>query len=695
MRARIVWIIFRKEITEALRDRLTLAVVIGLPILLYPLMILGLTKLQRSHEESEENRVSRVAIWGEAPAQLLAHLTSTNGVVATNWAEATESIRTSFVNAAFAPSGTNLPFETNLYQAARSAVLDRKLDAVLVIWPGFSEAMTKESLGCVSICYDSVRPSSQKAHDRVDDVLREFRRSLVRERERAHGLARGFATGVEVRSHNLAPPKRQTAERLGLLLPFVLIILSATGALYASIDLTAGEKDRATMQTLLCAPVHNLEIVTGKFLTVWSISLLSSLANAASIAATIWRASAGTGVDMLNIPPAALIYGLLLLLPATFTTTSLFLSVAMMARDAKDAGNFLGACFTLMMMPMGAALMPGVELNAWTAFVPLVNISLLTRAIFLGEAGANLVFLTVVASLIYAALSVAFAARTFGREQILLGGRGSLKSLWQRGRSSENFPTPSVAVATFAVVLVLAYYGSLLLADAGTVTMVLVMQGAFFLLPAVLVVTLLKFPPLPTLSLQRPPWRGLLAAVLIGLTGWAAVGGLVIRLLPPPESLVKALEKIILLEGGDSPLWLLWLVMAVTPACCEELLFRGLILSGLRRWGPWPALLISSLLFAVAHASIYRLLPTFCLGLLLGYLVLKTGSIYCSMIAHALNNGLAVTLARSQGFSERFGLEEATYVPWSLTLPALAVIVVALLLLRSRRNGLRAVEPSD
>jgi sodium transport system permease protein len=232
---------------------------------------------------------------------------------------------------------------------------------------------------------------------------------------------------------------------------------------------------------------------------------------------------------------------------------------------------------------------------------------------------------------------------------------------------------------------VLAYYGSLLLAHASVITAVLTTQGAFFLLPVAALVVMMKFSPRATLSLRRPPWRGVLAAILIGVSGWAAVGGLVLRLLPPPESLVKALEKIVLLENSQSPLWLLWLVMAITPACCEELLFRGLILSGLRRLGPWPALLISSLLFAVAHASIYRLLPTFCLGLLLGYIVLKTGSLFCSMIIHALNNGLAVTLARSHALTTRFGLEDATYVPWSMTLPALALVLVALWLLRPVR----------
>jgi len=689
MRPHIIWTIFRKEITEALRDRLTLAAVIGLPLLLYPLMILGMTKVQKAHIESEDERVSQAAVWGDAPESLLTALQTSTNVSLTNWAGVSEGLLAEFRAGKFQPAAgedLNASAATNrntLIETARQLVLDRKQDAVLIVWPGFNEALTAEGLGKVSICYDSVRPASEKARDRLTEALRAYRTKLVAHREQAHGLTPGFAAGLEIRVNNLAPPKRQVGERLGLLLPFIVILLSATGGLYASIDITAGEKDRATMQTLLCAPVHNLEIVIGKFLTVWCISLLAAMANVASIGATVARAAAGGSQSFFNVSPGTFMLALLLLLPATFTITAFFLALAMTARDAKDAGNFLGASLTMLLMPMMIVMLPGVDLNAWTAFVPLANLSLLTKAIFLNEAHADTIFLTLVASLLYASLAIVFAARTFGREQILLGGRTSLVSLLLPEKTKDATPTPSLAFTMFALVLVLGYYGSLLLTKFGIIPAVLVGQVGFFLLPVIGISTWMKFSPVNVLSFRAPPRKGLFAAILIGATGWAAVGGLVMRLLPPPDSLVKALEKIVMLEDANASLWKLLFVIAVTPAVCEELLFRGVILSGLRRYGYWPAIVISSLLFALAHASIYRLLPTFCLGLLLGYIVVKTGSIYCSMLLHALNNGVAVTLARSKSFAAQFGLDEATQVPWSITLPAIAVVVVGLLILRS------------
>jgi sodium transport system permease protein len=143
------------------------------------------------------------------------------------------------------------------------------------------------------------------------------------------------------------------------------------------------------------------------------------------------------------------------------------------------------------------------------------------------------------------------------------------------------------------------------------------------------------------------------------------------------------LGKILLLGDKPVPLWAVWLVIGLTPAFCEELTFRGLILSGLRRLGKWPAIFISAFLFAMAHSSIYRLLPTLLMGVLLGFIVWRTGSILCGMIVHGLNNGLMATLVHSESLLEKLNLEQTTFLPWSLTLTGTAVLILSLLLLRT------------
>jgi sodium transport system permease protein len=154
--------------------------------------------------------------------------------------------------------------------------------------------------------------------------------------------------------------------------------------------------------------------------------------------------------------------------------------------------------------------------------------------------------------------------------------------------------------------------------------------------------------------------------------------------------MLREMQALFQLGDKPAPLWQLWLVLALTPALCEETFCRGLMLSGLRRWGPWAAIVTTALLFGLLHGSIYRLLPTFILGLVLGYAVWRSGSLYCSIVIHVLNNGLIATLVWSNGGKD---LENQT-VSWSLTLGALVIMGFGLALLTSPKPRPEA-RPSD
>jgi sodium transport system permease protein len=291
------------------------------------------------------------------------------------------------------------------------------------------------------------------------------------------------------------------------------------------------------------------------------------------------------------------------------------------------------------------------------------------------------VFLTLASSAMYAMLAVLLAARVFQQEQVLLGGRQSLAQLFGLERTMGGVPSPSLVLASYAAVLVAVFYGSLLLENASVLLKLLVTEFGMFLAPTLSIVFLMGFSARDTLSLRLPSLRGVVAAALVGVSAWTVAGGILIRLLPPPETLVKALEKILLLDGRPAPLWVVWLVIGVTPAVCEELFFRGFVLSGLRRAGMLPALAVTAVLFGLAHSSIYRLLPTAFLGFVFGYAVWKTRSVACSVLAHTLNNGLMATLVFKPSVAARLGVGTSAYLPWSLTAIGSVVMLVGLALL--------------
>jgi len=700
MRPRILGVIYRKELVESLRDRRTLFMMVGLPILLYPLLIFGMSRLQESQQEAQQQRESAVAVWGAMPEALRARMAEAPRLKLTQWMGVPAQVREGLESGALAPPPTEPPRreteqarprpkplpDAQWARTAQQMILERKADAVLILWPGFADQVDKGGVGRATVLYDSVRPDSTKARERIADELRLWRIELTGARVRERGLPEGFEQGVEYSSQNVAPEKRQSGMLLGMLLPYMVILLSVLSGFYASIDITAGEKERGTMQTLLCAPVEALEIVAGKFLAVWTITLLGTTVNLVSLSLVFTRVKLMPGMEM-QISTTAVLLAFVLLLPISMMVTALFLAVGAFARDFKDGQNYLTPIMMGLVFPLIVTMQPGIELNAHLAFVPVINVALLIKAVFLGEWAADMLFLVMTSSLCYAAIALAFAAQVFERNNVLLGGKETIGGVLDFSRAPGSRPTPGVSILLFSVVLVIAFYGSLSLTKVSLPGMLLTVQYGFFLLPTLLLVQAKGYDWRNTLALRRLPWRGLLGALLVGLSGWAVASGIFIRILPPPESLVKALEKILLMDDRAVPLWQVWLLMAVTPALCEETLFRGLILSGFRRLGQWPALLLTGLLFGLAHASIYRLLPTFFLGVVFGYAVWKTGSLWAGVICHALNNGLMALLARSRETLEQFGLTGQKYLPWEYVAVAAVVMMAGLLLLRGARQS--------
>ncbi len=695
MRWSVVATVFAKDVLSTLRDRRTLIMSFGLPVLLYPLLMIGASRLQDSQRQTLASRPSRVVIWGTLPAALLDPL---QGDASLSFAVPCDPIVCPATEIAQIASGTlSLPPQALDEQeqarrvranrrrqpasgadlgpispagapdpvtaAAARALATGRVDAVLVAAADLGEAIGQGREGAVTVLYDSVTPASAEARTRLTDRIEDIRQELVAARERDASLPEGFARVVRASVTNAATNERISGFRLGSVLPFLLIALSLLGGLYPAIELTAGEKERGTLQTLLCAPILPLEIVSAKFLAVWVISMTTALVNIASFGLTLSRVLPSQA-DQLGA--STLVTALLMLVPITFTTSAVFLAVATMARDFKDGQNFLTPVFMAVSLPAALTMLPAMTLDAWTAFVPILNLALGIKATLSGQATAELMLLVGVSSTLYAALAIVAAARLFQQEQLLLGSTVSLRGFFAPVRRPDAGPTPGLALGTFAVVLVLQFYASLWLENQSLVTMLLVLQLGLMLAPTALTLVLGRFDAIGALGLRVPGPRAVIGAALVGVSAWTIVTGMVMRVLPPPEGLTRGIEDLLQIQDESVPLVRIWLLAALLPAVCEETLFRGLLQNALARWGARAAILTTAVAFAFAHASIYRVLPTFLVGALLGYVAWASRSLFTSVLAHLLNNGMLLTLARFPALATFAGWETSAAPPWTV-----------------------------
>jgi sodium transport system permease protein len=322
-----------------------------------------------------------------------------------------------------------------------------------------------------------------------------------------------------------------------------------------------------------------------------------------------------------------------------------------------------------------APVLPGIELDRVTAWVPVVNITLLIKASLVGRASAELAFFALASSALYAALALLVAARVFANDEVLLGGDGrSAVTGWARSIRSEV--GPGAGIFAFAAAMTLVFYVSGALAPLSLPLKIAVVQLGCFLAPALLCAAVFGGWRRSTFGLHAPSSRVLSGAVVLGLSVWS-LASLAVWLVPPPADLIQELAATLSLPGV--PLPVVWLVLAVLPAVCEEFFFRGLLMGAFARLGPTAALVSTSLLFGLAHGSVYRMLPTTMLGAVLAFVRLRSGSVLPGMVLHGVHNALLVTVIRL-----RPELAEATGAPaWAYAVAAVGLLSGGALVLRA------------
>ncbi|NUN14124.1 MAG: CPBP family intramembrane metalloprotease [Myxococcales bacterium] len=620
MNRRAIWTIFRKEVTETLRDKRTLYPMILIPLVLYPALLLLVTQVASVQQTALEQQVTQVALVPpDAPTDLAQLL-----------------------------DGDPLIKRMVVVEEPRVALAARNIDAVLV-WENPADTPDGTGTTQITVLHDESEERSQLARDRLASLLGKWERTLLEDRLSRRQIELSYIDPIDVVYENIASATRMGGYVLGQILPLLLILTVVIGAFYPAVDLTAGEKERGTFQTLLTAPILPFDIVGGKLLAVFAIALFAGSVNIASMALLFGHALSFSGVGADISVQLDLGQWVLLLVSAVvmgFFFSALMMTIAVLARSFKEAQSYLTPVYFVCVIPAMLTQLPGMHLGPALALVPAMNISLLVKALLQGTATPDAIFWVLTSTLVYTGLVITAAAALFRREAVLLGDLPPWRALRSPGavaRHADTSLSPTEAVLLYCIAFVLLYYlGSamqmkhLLAGVAGTQLLVI-------LLPTVLFLRLRQVSLRNGLLFRRPPRRFMLAAILLGFGVWpvafVTVDLIQSRFLPVPTELAEEMTR--LFSDVDSPLQVAGLVaaIAVLPGICEELLFRGAILQSFRSvMGIGWSVLFTSVLFGALHLSLYRFLGTAVLGAIAALLVIRGQSIVPGMIFHVLNN---------------------------------------------------------
>jgi sodium transport system permease protein len=396
---RTIITIFKKEFVDSIRDRRTLMAMIVVPILLYPLLISLSSSMMISQARKAQSKTLRIALISNGNA---------------------ESFRETLLDR----EDIRVVEGTSLDEAVELVRVDT-LDAVLVVSNNFDKSVEDLDAGGVTLYHKSTESTEIEVR-RVRRMIEDFGEELREARFAKLDLNVSIIETIDIDDENLASAKERIAEEVGGILPYLIIIFCFMGCMYPAIDLAAGEKERGTLETLLTSPAGRLEILLGKF----GVVVLTGIVTAAVSILGMYL-----GIRMSReIPPEILqvILNMLewdsialtlsLLLPLTAFFAAFLLSISIFSKSFKEAQSVISPLFVVIIIPAFIGLMPGMTLNAKTALIPILNVSLATKAIIAGTV-SPIILAEVYLSLIALALVSLWAcAWFFGRESTIFRG---------------------------------------------------------------------------------------------------------------------------------------------------------------------------------------------------------------------------------------------------------------------------------
>jgi sodium transport system permease protein len=397
---KLLTIIFRKELQDMLRDRRTLFFMIIMPFLVIFLIFNLSMRLGRDMEKRAQEKELKMAIFSAAPLPAFSHLLQTKERVKIN---------------------TPVP-RTEIHQA----VNDGRLDFALSFPDDFTENLDREGTSEVSVYYKASTSENEQAISRIHKVLQEYGKQLLSLRLKKINLDTAFVEPLRIADRDVSTVREKIGMRLGGMFPYFFVLFCFLGAMYPAIDLAAGEKERGTMETLLVSPATRLQIVVGKFLVVTASGIFTALTSVLWLY-LVFRQSKTVPPEVLQgvlklIEWKSLLLLFSMIIPLCAFFAAILLSASIFSKSYKEAQSIITPLNFMVLIPVLIGIFPGIKLNAATALIPILNISLATKEIIAGTISPLLMAEVYLVLFALAALGLIFCTRWFNREAVIFRG---------------------------------------------------------------------------------------------------------------------------------------------------------------------------------------------------------------------------------------------------------------------------------
>ena len=697
----------RRDLLEFLRDRRTVAVTLLLPMITYPLVALSSslgvrTGLQTTAERQSATSLSLVFSGPESP-----RLATRLGMLLL---DAKENFPPGWPSDVFA--------EIEPAKKAKQLLDSGKVDLWIDVPDGFTQELAAfDTVNLIAHVSDK-HPASNKTRKQFKSLMESFATQVREERMGLADVPLSLFDPINLTFEGKEPEEAIADRRIiapisGAIL-VLLAVLTMTGSFYPAIDAIAGEKERGTIETLLIVPCRTQDIVFGKFLAIFGVTLATLAANVISILLTIlvslrYFPDGSADYYLQNIGRGACIT-LISFIGLSSVASAMSLAVTTASKSVKEAQNTLTPVILLISALAGVALLPGISNDGFVPAVPFTGQIVVSQDALTPPIEQPLITddnqissswkmtkpIVELAPLLTTILS------SIGVTWVLLRGTAAMLTdediLFRGPDAASGFARPAPRLVPGVI------HGGLALAvglaglwyvqgiSPANIVLAIPAQQLAVVAPLAMLLWWQRVNVRKTFSLYWPgtgsawpTFLGGLSALLGGILtggGLFIIGAAVLLQLTSIEMspAMKQLSEKILSLMLDQPWWLAWILIAILPACLEELLFRGWVLSAFCGEKPSTqrmalAVFAQAICFALFHLLPERMPQTFLLGIALGTIVLLTKSIYPAILCHVANNSMPLILLFMTGIQDKESLpSSATTDAMNLSIPPLAIV---------------------
>ncbi len=411
----IIWTVWRKELSEYLRDRRRLIWNLVTAFVLMPLLFVAPTAFLMLRTSQQMANTITIPVQGMGYAPELMNYLKTQADIDVVEAQDVESL-----------------------------IREKQFSGGLIVPPGFEEKIKRGEAVTLQLVTDQSK-SVNVIGTRLLDALESYRNGLLTQRLQARNLPEDFLQPFRVEQRNAATATETTGSFLSLFLPGIVLAFGLSAGMQMAVSTSAGEKERLTLEPVLFTPVSRTQLVLGKLLAVvtsviaFFVSMGLSIGLSAVGFVLVLAARGGlSGMNSTSLPspdafssmvpqvgtysisPLAVVLLLFSVLPVITLGASIQIALATWARNSDEAYGYLNPInFISTLLVFALILMEDFVPKLWQYGIPIFGTILSMRDLLTGKWQPATLTVMLVTSLIYALLAVSLAAWMYRREEVL------------------------------------------------------------------------------------------------------------------------------------------------------------------------------------------------------------------------------------------------------------------------------------